>query len=75
MRINSTYDACSVIEGFASFEPTQEDMLEAWALLIETGACWSLQGFYGRQATNMIEQGLISKEGKINWETVAILNW
>ena len=73
MRIKTSYDACSVIEGFASFEPTQEDMLEAWALLIETGDCWSLQGFYGRQAANMIEQGLISKKGKVNWETVASL--
>ena len=73
MKIETSYDACSVIEGFASFEPTHEDMLEAWALLIETGDCWSLQGFYGRQATNMIEQGLISKEGKINWEAVASL--
>jgi len=73
MRIKTRYDACSVIEGFASFKPTQEDMLEAWALLIETGDCWSLQGFYGRQAANMIEQGLISKKGKVNWETVASL--
>ena len=71
MRINNTYDACSVIEGFASFEPTQEEVLESWALLIETGECWSLQGFYGRGAASLIEQGIISKEGKINWETVA----
>jgi hypothetical protein len=73
MRITNIFDACSVIEGFANFKPTQEDMLEAWALLIETGDCWKLQGFYGRQATNIIEQGLISKEGKINWEAVAEL--
>jgi len=73
MKIESTYDACAVIEGFASFEPTEEDTLEAWALLIETGDCWSLQGFYGRNAAYLIEQGIISREGKINWEKVAEL--
>jgi hypothetical protein len=75
MRINNTYDACSVIEGFASFEPTQEEILESWALLIKTKECWSLQGFYGRSAANLIEEGIISTEGKINWEKVAELEY
>jgi hypothetical protein len=73
MKIENTYDACSVIEGFADFEPTQEDMLEAWALLIETGVCWNLQGFYGRGAASLIDRGIIFAEGKINWEMVAEL--
>jgi hypothetical protein len=75
MRINTTYDACSAIEGFASFEPTQEEILESWALLIKTKECWSLQGFYGRGAASLIEEGIISTEGKINWETVAELEY
>jgi len=73
MRINNTFDACSAIEGFASFEPTEEEILQSWALLIETGECWSLQGFYGRNAASLIDQGIISTEGKINWEKVAEL--
>ena len=73
MKMKTSYDACSVIEGFASFEPTQENILEAWALLIETGVCWNLPGFYGRGATDLIDSGIISKEGKINWETVGSL--
>ena len=73
MKMKTSYDACSVIEGFASFEPTQENILEAWALLIETGVCWNLQVFYGRGATDLIDSGIISKEGKINWETVGSL--
>ena len=72
IKTKDTYDACSVIEGFANFEPTDTDMLEAWALLIETGDCWSLQGFYGRGATNLINRGIISKEGKINWNMLLI---
>ena len=31
--------------------------IEAWQLLIDTGACWQLQGTYGRQASRMIESG------------------
>ncbi len=68
MTINSSYDACAIIEGFADFDPSQEQELEAWAYLIKTGDCWNLQGFYGREATRLIEQGLISKEGVVNWD-------
>ncbi len=68
MKVNTSYDACAIIEGFADFDPSQEQELEAWAYLIKTGDCWSLQGFYGREATRLIEQGLISKEGVVNWD-------
>lgn len=68
MTINSSYDACAIIERFADFDPSQEQELEAWAYLIKTGDCWSLQGFYGREATRLIEEGLISKEGVVNWD-------
>jgi len=68
MKVNTSYDACAIIEGFADFDPSQEQELEAWAYLIKTGDCWSLQGFYGREATRLIEEGLISKEGVVNWD-------
>lgn len=64
-NITDTYTACAVIEDFADFEPTAADMLDAWALLIKTGQCWSLQGFYGRGASNLIERGLITDTGEI----------
>jgi hypothetical protein len=70
MAINSSYEACAIIERFADFDPSQEQELEAWAYLIKTGDCWSLQGFYGREATRLIEQGLISREGEVNWDLV-----
>ncbi len=65
MAINSSSEACAIIERFADFDPSQEQELEAWAYLIKTGDCWNLQGFYGREATRLIEEGLISKEGVI----------
>lgn len=42
-----------------------ELQLKAWAHLIASGTVWSLQGFYGRNATALIEQGAISKDGKV----------
>ena len=68
MAINSSYDACAIVEGFAESDPTNEELIEAWAYLIKTGDCWNLQGFYGREATRLIQQGFVSKEGEVNWD-------
>lgn len=70
MTIKDTYTACSVVEEFADFTPTEEQYLQAWSHLIKTGACWSLQGWYGRNASHMIREGYISKDGQINWELI-----
>jgi hypothetical protein len=59
------YAACSIVEGFADFEPSPEQELEAWAYLIKTGVCWNLQGWYGRSAQNLINNGYITKNGNI----------
>ena len=42
---------------------TEEEFLEAWQLLIDTGTCWSLQGFFGRTATQLIEAGHCTPAG------------
>ena len=39
--------------------------LELFGELIKTGLVWSLQGCYGRTASALIEDGLISKTGQI----------
>lgn len=67
------YDAVAIAEGFCEHEPTLEETLEAWAHLIETGHCWQLQGWFGRNAESFIKDGIITEDGKINWETVAYL--
>lgn len=60
------YLASAYAEGFCEGEDaTEEEQLEAWAYLIKTGQCWSLQGWYGRQAKNLIDSNIISKEGEI----------
>jgi hypothetical protein len=62
----TTYLATAYAEGFCEGEgASKEEVLEAWAYLIKTGACWSLQGWFGRTASYLIENGAISKEGKV----------
>ena len=46
-----------IAEGFIECDD-QEEILEAWQHLIDTGLAWSLQGWFGRTAENLIEQGL-----------------
>jgi hypothetical protein len=58
--------ACSYIEGFCEGEnATESEQLHAYAYLIKTGVVWSLQGFYGRNATRLIENGYVSKDGEV----------
>lgn len=60
-----SFTACSIIEGFSGEDHSALEELQAWAYLIETGQAWSLQGFYGRGAASLIEQGYVTKAGKI----------
>jgi len=36
---------------------SHDDYLAAWQSLIDSGAVWSLQGYYGRTATELIRYG------------------
>lgn len=51
------YTACAIAEGFDDVPHDEDEILEAWQYLIDTGLAWRLQGSYGRTATRLIEQG------------------
>lgn len=51
------YTAVAIAEGFEEAESEQQ-VIEAWQHLIDTGLCWSLQGWFGRTASALIEQGV-----------------
>ena len=60
----NNYEAIGIAEGFIECED-QEKITEAWQFLIDTGVCWQLQGWFGRSAARLIEEGIctIPKEG------------
>lgn len=66
----TSYLACGQIEEFDVVSDLIEDTIRAWSYLIGAGICWSLQGSYGRAASSLIENEVISKEGVVNWELI-----
>ena len=55
----TNYMAVAIAEGFCEGEDaTEAQQIEAWQHLINTGMCWTLQGWFGRAATELIERGI-----------------
>ena len=54
------YLACAIAEGFCEGEgATEELQIEAWQWLYDESHVWTLQGWYGRTARDLIEMGII----------------
>ena len=56
----STFDAVMIAEGVQNAE-SEEQYLEAWQMLIDTGIAYQLQGWFGRTANQLIEEGYCAK--------------
>lgn len=50
------FTAIQIAEGLE--EADHEEQIEAWQHLIDTGLAWQLQGWFGRQAASLINQGV-----------------
>jgi len=55
------YEATMIAEGVIEAE-SGEQLIEAWQHLIDTGLAWSLQGWFGRCAEQLIEDGICKEE-------------
>jgi hypothetical protein len=54
-----SYTATGIAEGFIEAD-SEEQVIEAWQTLVNTGLAWQLQGWFGRTAQQLINQGLIT---------------
>jgi len=53
----NTFNAIGIAEGFVEAE-SEEQVIEAWQYLIDTGLAWQLQGWFGRTAAHLISEGI-----------------
>ena len=58
----NNYDAVMIAEGVT--EVDEDKQIEAWQHLVDTGLAWSLQGWFGRTAMDLIEKGIIERKNK-----------
>ena len=54
----SRFRAIGLAEGY--FEGTEDEVIEAWQVLVDSGLAWELQGWFGRQAVRLLQAGTIS---------------
>lgn len=56
------FTAVALCEGFED-AASEEDLLEAWQFLIDSGYAWALQGRFGRMAADLIRSGRCQPPG------------
>jgi hypothetical protein len=58
MKTMDNFEAIGLAEGFISAE-SEEQVIDAWQHLHDTGLAYSLQGWFGRTAQELLKQGII----------------
>lgn len=57
--MNTKFDEVDFLIAHEGGTTTQEEDIEGFQHLVDSGHAWTLQGYYGRTARSMIEAGLI----------------
>jgi hypothetical protein len=61
-------NAVGIAEGWIECE-SEEQYIDAWQYLVDSGLAWKLQGWFGRTAKAMIDDGIIDdRKGEITWQ-------
>ena len=64
LNAEGKFDLTTRIIEFETGEATEEQVIELFQYLVDTGLAWSLQGTYGRTAEALLEAGVISRKDK-----------
>jgi len=56
VKLNN-FDAVGIAEGWIEADSEQQ-VVEAWQQLIDSGTVWQLQGWFGRTAKQLIDEGV-----------------
>ena len=51
------HTAVGLAEGFIKAQ-SEEQVIEAWQYLIDSGLAWQLQGWFGRTAAHLVREGI-----------------
>ena len=60
-KIKEKFDQVGAIIAFENGSLNDEEIIELFQHLVNTGLAWSLQGVYGRTAKYLIEQGYVKE--------------
>jgi len=58
-------DITGQIIAYEQGELSGSDTISLFAQLVASGLAWQLQGSYGRTAASLIDQGYISRDGRV----------
>ena len=64
-HVEKEIDVVGLIIAFESGELNDESALKLFSHLVKTGQAWTLQGYYGRTAKQLIDVGHIGEDGEI----------
>lgn len=60
LNADGKFDLTTRIIEFETGEANEEQVIELFQYLVDTGLAWSLQGSYGRTAQALIEAGFVN---------------